>query len=153
MIERRLAEHPKEIRDEARELARAIADQINLINARKPNEEEQLARHNDLTAFLQEIVGRIDALAESLDRAIAAESSASRMSYLDKAKGVMSGLGSFVAEGFEEHRAAIKGCAVLVPALGISVAVLHYFLGIDPNVAAGIVAGIMKSLSEGASKD
>jgi hypothetical protein len=64
MMERRLAEHPKEIRDEARDLARAIADQINLINARKPNEKEQLAKHNNFTAFLQEIVERIDALAE-----------------------------------------------------------------------------------------
>jgi hypothetical protein len=152
IVERRVSEHPAEIRDDARALSKAIADQIDLLNAGKPNEPEDLARHNDFITFLREIAERVDALAGSLDRAIAAESPSLRMSYLAKSKEIMGGLGTFVAEGFEEHRNVIKGCAVLVPALGISVAVLHCLLGIDANFAAGIVAGIMGVKSVGDSK-
>ena len=73
-VERRLSERPEEISEGARALSKAIADQIAELNASKPNEPDRLAQQNDFVVFLQTIAGGLDALAESIDRAIAAGS-------------------------------------------------------------------------------
>jgi hypothetical protein len=73
-VQRRLSERPEEIRETARALSKAIADQIAELNASKPNEPDRLAQQNDFVAFLQTIAHGLDALAENIDKAIAAGS-------------------------------------------------------------------------------
>jgi hypothetical protein len=52
IVEQSLSERPTEIREAAQALSKAIADQIEYLNAAKPNEPENLARQNDFVAFL-----------------------------------------------------------------------------------------------------
>jgi len=70
-FERRAAENPGNIRDAARALARAIADQVADLNASKPN-DERLAKHLELIAFLEWVAVELGKLADALDKAIAA---------------------------------------------------------------------------------
>ena len=150
-VEQRLSERPEDIRAAARALSQAIAVQIEVLNAQRPNDHEPQARHDEFVAFLREIAARVDALAESLDRAIAAKSPSSRVSSLTRSREIVGSLGTFVAEGFEEHRAALRGCAVLVPVLAASVTLLHA-LGVDANIAVGIVATVTGVKSSKKSK-
>ena len=84
----------------ARALSNAIADQIEQLNASKPNEPESLAKQTDFVSFLQEIAAELDTLAESIDRAIAAGSAASpKPILLGKSAEIARKLSAIVTEG------------------------------------------------------
>jgi hypothetical protein len=72
IIERRLSERPTDIRDAARALSKAIADEIERLNAVRPNDHEPQARHDDFVGFLRQIADGLNRLADTIDRAIAA---------------------------------------------------------------------------------
>ena len=54
-VEQRLSERPQDIREAARALSRAISDQINELNAARPNDPDSLDRQAAFIAFLQQI--------------------------------------------------------------------------------------------------
>ena len=149
ILEQRLSERPEDIREAARALSKAIADQIDLLNASKTNDPDALARHDDLIAFLRQIAERLDGLADALDGAIDAASSERAAS----AASIARSLGAFVREGLEEHRAALRACAVQVPVIGGCVWLLHA-LGVDSTVAFTAIAAIVgaKTVSKDGAK-
>ncbi len=146
ILEQRLPERPDDIREAARALSKAIADQIDLLNASKPNDPDAVARHDDLIAFLRQIAERLDRLADALDGALNATSSEGAAS----AASIARSIGDFVREGLEKHRPALQACSIYFPVLAGCVALLHA-LGVDANIAFGTMATIMGV--KGTSKD
>jgi hypothetical protein len=141
-VERRLADRPTEIRDAARALSKAIADQIAELNASKPNEPQRLAQQNDFVAFLQSIAAGLDALAEAIDRAIAAGSAEKpEPILLGKAGEIARHLGTAVAEGLERNRAYIVDCSIKFFVFAAGFALLHA-IGVNDSLAA-IITGLM----------
>ena len=109
-VERRLSERPAEIREAARALSKAIADQIEQLNASTPNEPESLAKQNDFVAFLQESAAGLDALAESIDQAIAAGSATSpEPILLGKSAEIARKLSAVVIQGLEQKQHLHRG--------------------------------------------
>jgi hypothetical protein len=180
-VERRLSEHPTEIREAARALSKAIADQIaELISgaltvtqddqtlaaagavvvvgtlvvtqadqtlgatgaASKPNEPDRLAQHNDFVAFLQTIAAGLDALAESIDQAIAGGSAAKpEPILLGKAGEIARQLSADCRHGLERNRIYIVDCSIKVCVFAAGFTFLHT-IGVDGYVA-GVVAALM----------
>ena len=147
--ERRLSERPAEIRQAAQALSKAIADQIEQLNASKPNESERLVQQNDFVAFLREIAAGLDALAESLDRAIAAGSAQSpEPVLLGKSAKIVRKLSAAVTEGLERNRTYIVDCTIRFGMFATGFAFLHA-CGVDGYIA-GVVAALMNvKLSKG----
>lgn len=152
ILERTLSERPEDFREGARALSKAIADQIDLLNASKPNDPDALIRHDEFVGFLQQIAERLDSLADALDAAINAASS-ERAPFLEGAANIARSIGDFVREGLEKHRSAIQVCAVQVPAVWLGVLGLHW-LGVDPTTAFCGVAELMgwKTISKDREK-
>ena len=142
VLERRLSERPEDIRGAARALSKAVTDQIDFLNANKPNESDPLARHNDLIAFFTQIAERLDAFADAIDAAISDASSKREPVLLGSAASIARSVGDFVREGVTRHRAELQACAIKVPVIGLSISLLHA-LGVDPKVAVAVVAAIM----------
>jgi hypothetical protein len=141
-VEQRLSERPAEIREAARALSKAITDQIEQLNASKPNESESLAKQNDFVAFLEEIAGGLDALAKSIDRAIAAGSTATpEPILLGKAAEIARKLSAVVTEGLERNRTYIVDCTIKIGVFAAGFTFLHA-CGVDGYIA-GIVAALM----------
>jgi hypothetical protein len=107
-VEHRLAERLTDIREAARVLSKAIADEITRLNASKPNDPQRLAQQNDFIAFLETIAAELDALAEAIDRAIAV-GSAERPEpiLLGQAGEIARRLSATIAEGLERNRTYI----------------------------------------------
>jgi hypothetical protein len=147
-----LSERPAEIREAARALSQAIKDQIEQLNASKPNEPEDLARQNDFVAFLQEIATGLDALAESIDRAIAVGSAASpEPILLGKSGEIARKLSAVVTEGLERNRTYIMDCTIKFGVFAAGFTLLRA-CGVDGYIA-GIVAAIMNvKLSKGSAR-
>ena len=148
-VERSLSERPTEIRNAARALSRAIADQIDQLNASKPNESDSLARQNEFVVFLQEIAAGLDALAELLDRAIAAGSAQSpEPILLGKSAEIARKLGTAITDGLERNRTYIVDCTIKFGMFAAGFTFLHA-CGVDGYIA-GIVAALMNvKLSKG----
>jgi hypothetical protein len=140
-VERRLAERPQDIREAARALSRAISEQIDELNALKPNDPDALTRQETFVAFMQRIVVGLDELAASLER-ISVEPPASRGPLYAKSAAIVRSLGKSVTKGLEENRASIMACSLRVPVVLAGTGLLH-LLGVSPDIAAGIVAGLM----------
>ncbi len=141
-VERKLSERPVEIREAAWALSNAIADQIEQLNASKPNEQESLAKQDDFVAFLQEIAAGLDALAVSIDRAIAAGSAASPEPILfGKSAEIARKLSAVVTEGLERNRTYIVDCTIKFGVFAAGFTLLHA-CGVDGYIA-GIVAALM----------
>jgi hypothetical protein len=141
-FERNLSERPAEIREAARALSKAIADQIEQLDASKSNEAESLAKENEFIAFLQKIAAGLNALAESIDRAIAAGSATSpEPILLGKSADIARKLSAVVIEGLQRNSAYIVDCTIKFGLLAAGVAFLHA-CGVD-SVIAGIVAALM----------
>lgn len=140
-VERRLSEHPQDIREAARGLSRAISEQIDELNALKPNDPDALSRQETFVAFMQRIATGLDELAASLER-ISIEPSTSRGPLYAKSAAIARGLGKSVMKGLEENRASIMACSLRVPVVFASTGLLH-LLGVSPDMAAAIAAGLM----------
>jgi hypothetical protein len=141
IIERALSERPVDIREAARALSEAIADQIEYLNSIRPNPPEALERHDDLISFLRRIADGLDTLGRSIDLAIKAGSPASpEPILLGKAAKVVGTLGEAFAEGFARNRTYISDCAIKFSVLATGFSFLH-FCGVD-----GITAGFATSL-------
>jgi hypothetical protein len=126
----------------ARALSNAIADQIEQLNASKPNEPESLAKQNDFVSFLQEIAAELDTLAESIDRAIAAGSAASpKPILLGKSAEIARKLSAVVTEGLERNRTYIVDCTIKFGVFAAGFTLLHA-CGVDGYIA-GIVAALI----------
>jgi hypothetical protein len=136
-----LAERPEEVRNAVRELSKAIADQIEEMNARKPNGEDGLDRHEEVISFLQTVAKRLDELADTLDGAIEAKP-AEKEPLFGRAAAIARSIGEFVLEGLSTHRPALRAAAIQVPVLACSVLLLH-LLGVNSTTAFLGVLAIM----------
>ena len=141
IVERRLSERPADIREAARALSRAISEQIDELNAQKPNDPDALTRQETFIAFMQGIATGLDELAASLER-IRIEPSASRGPPYAKSAAIARSLAKSLTKGLEENRASIMACSLRVPVVLGGAALLH-LLGVSPDIAAGIAAGLM----------
>ncbi len=152
IFEQRLSERPEDIRDAARTISKAIADQIDLLNASKPNEGDALARHEDFIAFLRQIAERLGGLADALNAAVDASSEREPV-LLGSAASITRSIGDFILEGLERHRSAIQACVVQVPTMFLSVLALQH-VGVDPTKAFLGVGTLMgwKTISKDAGK-
>jgi hypothetical protein len=148
-FERRLTERPAEIRKAARALSKAIAEQIEELNASKPNEPERLAQQNDFIAFLQTIAAGLDELAAALDRAIAAGSGTSpEPILLGKAGEIARKLSAAVTEGLERNRTYIVDCTIKFCVFAAGFTLLHA-CGVDGYIAGAVAALMNVKLSGG----
>jgi hypothetical protein len=112
-IERKLSEHPADIREAALALSKALADEIERLNAVRPNDHEPQARHDDFVAFLRQLRDGLNGLADSIERAVAAGSAASpEPVLLGKAGEIARQLGGAVTEGLQRNRDYIVDCAI-----------------------------------------
>jgi hypothetical protein len=137
-----LLEHPAEIREAARALSKAIADQIGQLNASKPNDAESLAKQNDFVAFLEMIATGLNHLADALDQAIATGTNGSlEPIFLGRAGEIAKQLSTTVKEGLERHRTYIADCAIRFGVFGAGFVFLHA-CGVDGYIA-GAVAALM----------
>jgi hypothetical protein len=145
IVERRLSERPTDIRDAARALSKAIADQIELLNASRPNDDEPQTRHDDFVAFLRQIAAGLDELANSIDRAIAAGSAASpEPILLGRAGEIARKLEEVVTKGLERNSPYIMDCAIKFSVFAAGFTFLHA-CGIDDKIAA-IVGGLERAV-------
>ncbi len=153
MVERRLGERPTEIREAARKLSKAIADQIAELNASKPNEPDRLAQQNDFIAFLQTIAAGLDALAEAIDSAIAAGSADKpEPILLGKAGEIARKINVAIVEGLERNRSYIVDCSIKFCLFAAGFELLHA-IGVDSITA--VVAALMNvnlSKNDGSKK-
>ncbi len=141
-VEQRLSERPADIREAARALSEAIADQIGYLNSIRPNEPEPLARQGNFIAFLQQIAQGLDALALSIDRAMAAGSPTTpEPILLGRAADIARKLSEAVVEGLERNRAYIVDCSIKLSVFATGYEFLHS-LGVDGTIAS-IVSGLM----------
>jgi hypothetical protein len=139
-VEHRLAERSAEIREAARALSKAIADQIVELNAFKPNEPDRLAQQNEFVAFLQSIAAGLDSFAESIDRAIAAgPGEKPEPILLGKAGEIAGQLSAAVAEGLERNRTYIVDCAIKFGVFAAGFTFLHA-IGVDGYIASALAA-------------
>jgi hypothetical protein len=142
-VQRRLSERPEEIREAARALSKAISDQIAELNASRPNEPDCLAQQNEFVAFLQTIAHGLDALAESIDKAIAAGSAEKpEPILLGKAGEIARQLSDTVAEGFERNRTWIGDWTIKICVLAAGCKFLQA-IGFAGDIAS-VVTAIMK---------
>ena len=139
-VERRLSERPEEIREAARALSRAISEQIEDLNASKPNDPDALTRQEKFIGFMQRIAAGSDELAESLER-VSNEVPASR-GVLSKSAEIALRFGKSVMNGLEENRATILACSLRAPVIAATTCLLHLF-GVSTDLAAGISAALM----------
>ena len=128
-----LAERPEEVRNAVRELSKAIANQIEEMNARKPNGEDALARHEEVISFLQPVAKRLDQLADTLDGATEAKP-AEKEPIFGRAAAIVRSTGEFVLEGLKTHRSALQAALIQFPVIAGGVLLLHA-LGVDPTAA------------------
>jgi hypothetical protein len=140
-VERRLEERPHDIREAARALSGAIADQIDQLNASKRNDPDALSQQEDFIAFLRRIAAGLDELAESLDRAVA-QAPVSRAPLYAKSAEIARRLGNAVTEGLEENRASIMACGLRVSVVAAGTLLLH-LLGVGTDLTAIVSAGLM----------
>jgi hypothetical protein len=148
-VERKLGEQPAEIREAARALSTAIADQIAELDASKPNEPERLARQDDFIAFLHTIAAGLDALAVSIDRAIAAGSiERPEPILLGKAGEIARQISTAVAEGLERNRNYIVDCSIKFCVFAAGFTFLHA-IGVDGYIAGAVAALMNVKLSGG----
>jgi hypothetical protein len=71
-LEQRLSARSVDIRNSARALSQAFAEQAEILKGSKPNETDQLRTYNDLVAFFEKMAAGLSRLADALDRAIEA---------------------------------------------------------------------------------
>jgi hypothetical protein len=118
-FERYLRERAGEICEAARGLCSAIADQIDHLNASKPNDPGRLTQQNELIAFLKTIADGLESLADTLDRSIAAGTRASpEPILLGKAGDIARNLSDAVLDGLERNRDYIVDCAIKFSVFG-----------------------------------
>jgi len=67
----RLVIRPANIEAAARNLSKAIAEQIEQLNASKPNDPERLTKQNEFITFLERIASGLDSLSDALGKAVA----------------------------------------------------------------------------------
>ena len=103
-FELRLSDHPSDIRDAARTLAKAIADQIGKLQASKPNGEDDLKKHNEYVGFLEKLASGLKELADALDRVATAKAKgASEPIFIGTAGKIAEQLSTDIKKWFEEH--------------------------------------------------
>lgn len=116
---RKLSEEPVAIAAATRLLSTVIKDQIDYLNASKPNEGEGLDRHNKFVEFLSKIAGGLNELANAIDRAIAKGADGKpEPILLGKAADIARRVGAELMEGVERHRALIVDCAIKTSLVG-----------------------------------
>jgi hypothetical protein len=140
-VERRLSERPEDIRAAAHALSRAISEQIDELNALKPNDPDALTRQEMFVAFMQRIAAGLDELAASLER-ISVEPPASRGPLYAKSAAIARSLGKSVMKGLEENQASMMACSLRLPVVMAGTFLFH-LLGVRPDIGAGIAAGLM----------
>lgn len=142
ILANRLSERPTDIGAAARALCKAIADQIDQLNASKPNEAEALNKQNDFVTFLKEIASGLTALADTLDQAVAAaREGAAEPMLLGTAGKIAEQLSVTVKEGLERHRAYLADCAIRFSVFAAGFVFLNA-CGVDGHIA-GAVAALM----------
>jgi hypothetical protein len=141
-VESRLSVQPAEISEAARELSKAIADQIAELTASKPNDPDRFAQQNDFVAFLQSIAGGLDSLAQAIDGAIAAGSADKpEPVLLQKAGEIAHKTTAAIVEGLERNKSYIVDCTIKFSVFAAGLAFLHV-VGADLLTTA-VVAAIM----------
>jgi hypothetical protein len=148
-FEQRLLETPAEIRDAAHDLAGAIEDQIHVLNASKPNEGDDVTKHNAFVDFLAYIAGELRKLAEALDRAIAAAASApdQQRMFLGTAGKIADRLQIAFGDWFEQNATNVAGYSIRIGLFAAAFGFLRA-CGVDGDVATLASAILNKSIPE-----
>jgi hypothetical protein len=144
----RLSERPEDIGAAARDLSKAIADQIERLHASKPNDADSLAKQNDFVAFLEKIAGGLNDLADALDRAASANTNGTlEPILLGKAAEIAAQLNTTLQAGLERHRDYICDCAIRFGVFGAGFLFLHA-CGVDGYIAGAVAALMNVSLAK-----
>jgi hypothetical protein len=124
-------------------LAREIKNEIDRLNASKPNEPGPAAQQNSFVAFLLSISDGLEKLAGAIDEAIKAgapeKPDPARLAKVSKAAHEIVGT---IGEGLERNRAFIVDHTIRVGLFGAGFTFLHT-IGIDAAAATGIVSALM----------
>ena len=136
-IRRRLSQHPADIRDTARTLAREVNEQIQELKRSTPNEADRLAAHNDFMAFLEKMAVGLNKLADAVDQAIA-DGSDGKLEpvFLGTAGKIARQLHVGLMECLEANRTLVSEIPIRVGLFGLGVAFLHS-IGADSLGAIG----------------
>jgi len=149
-LDKSLSERPADIREAARDLIKEISDQIDALNASKPNHGERLANHNDFVTFLEMLAAKLGELADALDKLIdaAATKSATEPVFLGKAGEIIRQLQLILREWFqvEENRASLAGFTIRIALIGAGFTFLQA-CGVEGKIAA-VLAGIFSKTSK-----
>ena len=139
-LDQKLAQDPASIRDAVRDLVKAVQEQINHLNASKPNDPEGLTRHDNFVAFLETLARGLSELADALDQAIAAPADQQPM-FLGMAGQITRQLKTGLEEFVEKNRTYIAGYTVRIGLVAAAFKLLCFFgLGAD---AAGLASTLL----------
>jgi hypothetical protein len=141
-IESRLLARPREVRDAAVILARALRDQIAEAQSYKPNDEEGLKKHSAFVDYLDKTANELDQLATTLNDALDGGSASSpNKIFIGKAEKIVTQLGIGFSEWLEANRANVAGYAVKVAVFAAGFSFLTA-IGVDAAIST-VLSGIL----------
>ena len=144
-VEHRLGERPTEIREAARRLSEAIADQITELHRSTPNDPDRLVQQNDFVAFLETIADGLNSLADALDGTAALGlTETPRPILLGKAAEIARDINTAIVEGIERNRSYIVDCSIRFCLYAAGFELLHA-IGVDLFTASVVAARRMSA--------
>jgi hypothetical protein len=152
ILESRLSDAPEDIRNAANALAGAVKAEIDRLNASKPNDPDELAKHDAFVGFLEMVASELQKLADALDRALAARTSPEKERVLlGKAAQIVDRLQLGFDEFFEENRKHIAGFTVRVGLFAAAFGFLHA-CGVSGDISAVTSAVLNASIPTGSNR-
>ena len=114
-LEARLAEQPLEVKEAALHFADAIKEQLALMQAIKPNDDEGLKKYNDFVDYLQKSLTQLDQLTETLNQAVdRGTANSPDKAFIGTAARIVDQLTIGFWEWLEANRANVTGYVVKV---------------------------------------
>lgn len=143
-LEQRLTGDPAGIREAARRLADAIAEQLSAMQASKPNDPDGLKRYNELEGFLVSTQTGLRQLADKLDEATSQGTTPDRILVGEAAKIAVRMRVAF-ATWLETNRESLPGYYVRLGLLATGIAFLKT-MGWDDLIPMAILLYAVKEL-------